>query len=74
MYTSPHQARDLQQLGWHEPVLLLDATLNLQVHVCGIPGCKQLLEKGEQLLASLARRSCSDRAPAACCSLAEPCM
>jgi hypothetical protein len=46
LFASAHQPPDLRT-PLRVPVLLLDATLNLQVHVCGIPGCRGLLQKGE---------------------------
>jgi hypothetical protein len=48
LYTSAHQPSELQRLGAHHPVLLVHTNLKLQVQVCGIPGCRQLLSKGEQ--------------------------
>ncbi|KAF6251960.1 hypothetical protein COO60DRAFT_1673982 [Scenedesmus sp. NREL 46B-D3] len=49
LYASGHQPPELRQLREHPLVLLLDATLNIKVHVCGIPGCKWLLRKGTDL-------------------------
>jgi hypothetical protein len=46
LFASAHQPRELRK-PLPQPVLLLDATLNIQVHVCGIPGCRRLLQKGE---------------------------